>query len=555
MKKTASVIIILAAMSAFGHAQTASDAILFSSTDYEGTARTMAMGNAFTALGGDLGSISINPAGSAVAKYSQITLTPSLTLSISRTQGVSPYQDGSLPYFERNMKNTAVGFGLPNIGATCNLNTHRTSGLKNITFGFIANRSNSWNEDMYASGRNSTTSFMGAMAANATANGYLGSELDLDNAYDMYPWKDVVGYQSGMFMTYGGQDDQFAGTSEAIYMNGDNTEIALAGPIDQTFGKKVYGSKYEYLFNFGANFSDFLYIGANLGVNSMDYNYREYFKEAAVDPTDFEIELNDGKKMYFHDMLYKYSYSAASVGYFAKFGVILTPGAGLRIGAAISTPTLMNITEVWSNYGETNYTDKRYDAYASSPEGEYKYSFVAPYRANFGIGWSIGKVAVLSADYELCDYRKMRFKSPAYESSSSYFDEVNDDIKARFGTSHTFRFGAEVKPFRPLAIRAGYGVSTAAEKLDFYGEKLPNLYAHNVAFGLGFNSKGSFFADLACRYSFSTREGDAWRKAGEYIMPYEDYIFDTDGNLSAPAPEILHVKSAWKIMLTLGFRF
>ena len=132
MKKTASVIIILAAMSAFGHAQTASDAILFSSTDYEGTARTMAMGNAFTALGGDLGSISINPAGSAVAKYSQITLTPSLTLSISRTQGVSPYQDGSLPYFERNMKNTAVGFGLPNIGATCNLNTHRTSDRKSV---------------------------------------------------------------------------------------------------------------------------------------------------------------------------------------------------------------------------------------------------------------------------------------------------------------------------------------------------------------------------------------------------------------------------------------
>lgn len=113
MKKTASIIIILAAMSAFGHAQTASDALLFSSTDYEGTARTMAMGNAFTALGGDLGSISINPAGSAVAKYSQITLTPSLTFSVSRTQGVSPYQDGSLPYFERKMKNTSVGFGMP----------------------------------------------------------------------------------------------------------------------------------------------------------------------------------------------------------------------------------------------------------------------------------------------------------------------------------------------------------------------------------------------------------------------------------------------------------
>ena len=99
MKKT--VISIFLGLSAIcGYAQTAYDALLFSENNYEGTARTMAMGNAFTALGGDLGSVGINPAGSAVAGYSQITLTPSLTFSASTTQGVSPYSDGHLPYFE-----------------------------------------------------------------------------------------------------------------------------------------------------------------------------------------------------------------------------------------------------------------------------------------------------------------------------------------------------------------------------------------------------------------------------------------------------------------------
>ena len=73
MRKTA-LIILLAAISSFAAlAQTAYDAFLFSETNYEGTARTVAMGNAFTALGGDLGSISLNPAGSAVAKYSQVS--------------------------------------------------------------------------------------------------------------------------------------------------------------------------------------------------------------------------------------------------------------------------------------------------------------------------------------------------------------------------------------------------------------------------------------------------------------------------------------------------
>ena len=74
MKKTV-ISLLLGLSAAFGYAQTAYDALLFSENDYEGTARSVAMGNAFTALGGDLGSIGINPAGSAVAGYSQFTLS------------------------------------------------------------------------------------------------------------------------------------------------------------------------------------------------------------------------------------------------------------------------------------------------------------------------------------------------------------------------------------------------------------------------------------------------------------------------------------------------
>ena len=45
-----------------GHSQSIYDALRFSNNDYEGTARGVAMGNAFTALGGDMGAITINPA-------------------------------------------------------------------------------------------------------------------------------------------------------------------------------------------------------------------------------------------------------------------------------------------------------------------------------------------------------------------------------------------------------------------------------------------------------------------------------------------------------------
>ena len=161
MKKTA-ITILLAAMTIAGaHAQSAYDALRYSENNYEGTARSVAMGNAFTALGGDLGAVTINPASSAVAKYSQLTLTPGLTVSTNTTQGVSPYDNGSLPYFERKMRSTASKYSMPNLGLSLNWDTNRSSGVKNMSFGVTINKTNGWNEDIYANGTNSTTSFMG----------------------------------------------------------------------------------------------------------------------------------------------------------------------------------------------------------------------------------------------------------------------------------------------------------------------------------------------------------------------------------------------------------
>ena len=535
----------LAAMSV--QAQTAYDAFRFSERNYEGTARSVAMGNAFTALGGDLGSIGINPAGSAVAKYSQFTITPSLTVSSNTTQGVSPYTDGYLPYFERQFKQTATHFAIPNFGMTFNWDTGRSSGLKNVTFGFVMNRVNDWNEDVYAAGRNSTTSFMGAMATEATNKGLFGSNLNMNNAYDYDPWKYVVGYQSGMISTFGGYDDQFVGASELLFENNmGETEISLGGPLDQSYGRRVRGGKNDYLINLGFNISDFLYIGANLGITSMNYTYDEYFKEVAVDPSDFGIEFDNGKKAYFDSMKYKYSYGANTSGVYGKFGFILTPGLGLRIGAAVQTPTATTVNEYWYESGETTYTDNSFNGYAESPEGEDQYRFSEPWRANFGVAWTLGKFAVFSADYEMCNYSSMKFKRNGFDDGREYFIDLNEEIRSIYGKSQMFRAGVEIKPVDVLALRAGYGVTTSPEKFNLNGEQLDIPAAQNVSFGLGFISRKSFFADIACRYAFAT---------DEYYMPYADYMYDAAGELIEFAPEILNRKDAWKVLLTLGWRF
>ena len=541
MKKTAITILISLAAVA-GYAQTADDALMFSENNYEGTARSVAMGNAFTALGGDLGSITINPAGSAVANYSQFTITPSLTFTANTAQGVSPYSDGTLPYFQKAMQSRMTDFTMPNAGLTFNWETGRKSGLKNVTFGFVVNRTNSWNEDVYANGTNATTSFMGALASQAS--GYLASDLANADAYDFMPWKYVTGFQSGMISTFGGYDDQYVGASEVIYENSATGEldIVVGGPLEQTFGRRVDGAKSEYLFNIGGNISDFVYIGANLGFTSISYDYDEYFMEKAVDQNDFEIGLDNGKKMYFQQMKYKYSYKANGAGVYGKFGIIVTPGAGLRIGAAIQTPASTSISENWAEDGETKFSTEGYSAY--SPYIESEYTFTSPMRANFGLAYTFAGLGVISADYEITDYSQMRYSTS--NQDRSYFEEVNMDIKKRFGKSHMLRAGLEIKPIPALAIRGGYGMTTSAEKIDPWNNTLKPQMTHTASAGLGFSSKGSFFADAAVQTRFLH---------DEYFMPYEDYIFDSEGYVAEFAPEIRNQRSLWKVLLTIGWRF
>ena len=356
MKKTV-ITILMALVAVSSYAQSAYSALTLSENDYEGTARTAAMGNAFTALGGDLGAVSINPASTAVTKHSQLTITPGLSIASTTSAGVSPYENGDLPYFERSIRSNNTKPSLPNIGIALNFDTGRKSGIKNFSAAFVVNKTATYNQNVYASGTNSTTSFMGQMAYEASVNGYSSSDLGSQDAFDFMPWKPVIGYNTGMIDPY---DDIYVGATEKVY---DNKTAFMAGTVNQAYGRNIRGGKYEYLLNAGMNISDFIYLGVNLSMHSIDYSYSEYFKETAVDPNEFKISYvgNDGNEIpeltkYFNKMKYNMSYDYVGVAYSAKFGVIVTPIQGLRLGAAIQTPTITTIEESWTESGETEFS-------------------------------------------------------------------------------------------------------------------------------------------------------------------------------------------------------
>ena len=130
-------------------------------------------------------------------------------------------------------------------------------------------------------------------------------------------------------------------------------------------------------------------------------------------------------------------------------------------------------------------------------------------------------------------------------------------MKESYGTAHSLRAGVEFKPIPSVAVRAGYNMNTSAQKAiwdNYYEEyvKVRRDITHKASFGIGFSSKGSFFADAALTRTFIPRE---------YFMPYADYVFTADANgeyIVDPnyyAPEIMIRSALWKVVLTLGFRF
>jgi hypothetical protein len=524
-------------------AQTWQDALLFSENNYSGTARGVGMGNALTAIGGDAGSLTFNPAGSAVASYSQFEITPGFTFSVAN---VGAAYDMSIMADKRNTVFGAVK--VPNLGFIFNLDTGRRSGLKRMSFGFVVNATNNFTGRFNASGVNDDNSYAASLAS--SADGFASNVLGNEDWYyggdptRMPAWVDMTGYRAGMFNSVVGRDGAYVALTEIIDSKGD---FRLAAPVYQEYGQQSRGGKHDILLNYAMNFSDKLYIGANLGVSVLRYSLAEYWSEKPENPADFPIiQYSDGATAQFESLRMRRNYRLDGNGVYFKVGALWRPVAGLRIGAAIQTPTMLNLRERYGYSGEVVLSG-RYGGTASSPEDDWIYALRTPFRANLGLAYTLGNVAVISADYEYVNYASAVFRSRSSENDYSIgsFSDVNMDIRDLLGASHQLRVGTEVKVTPAVALRAGYNLITS-------GERNAQLLKHNLSLGVGL-SFGSFFLDAAVRGRLVP---------AEYFIPYYYYYAPNPNQFynkvvddEVLTPEVV-VKSAMvDALITLGWRF
>jgi len=524
---------------AFGtSAQSAMDALQISQPDFKGTARFMGMGGAFTALGGDLSTLTQNPAGIGIYRHSEIGAT--LDINMQSTKTSSPLT--SISHDQTKAFCNNFGYvGVAELGGVMNY----------FQWGVTYGRKASFDR-VYEGYTQPTNSSLSNYIASFT-DGTPSQDLDFTSSFNPYfdgsaDWLSILAYTSYMINQRPGYLDRYDG----LYQNGTKGDASLfvreKGFID------------EYSFNFGGNFSDMIYWGLGIGVTDLSYTRIAEYSESMENAYIYNLRAQDtgGDAGYYLSNWKKIT----GTGWNLKFGLIFKPVNEFRIGAAIHSPTWYNIDEQYAGAVDYSYFNPNVAQGENNPLAGYEESDVAdfswrlrqPWRFMVGASAVIGSKFIISADYEYDAYPDMSMKNPYY-SGYGYVedyvnnDPINQDIKDYTQAQNIIRVGAEYRITPRLSVRAGYNTSLSNIK-----KELRNNYAEVVTAGTdpSFSLDGDISnISVGLGYRFG-----AWYIDGTYMHTSRKSSLraftDFDGIL---APDFEIKDSNNSLVFSLGFKF
>ena len=533
-----------------------------------GTARSMAMGGAFTSLGADQASMVINPAGLGMYNRGEIAVTPMMTFSRAETPaGLTP--SGAMP-FRSNGKNR---FALGNIGGGFNV-YEGTGRLLSVNFGVGYNRLADYNYSysFEFAGSNRTSSIADAFAVQLEAggayvddNGTIAMKRDgwtaTDWRIDPFFWPAV-----GAYKTYLVDYDR---TDKLWYPGeiGDNATVNGGASV------RSIGSAGEFDISMGANLNNKLYFGFTLGIQSIYQKKSIYYGEGYNYGGGNGYNLDQGGEyavdrngnplanvMQSMGMTQTATVEGAGVNF--KLGVVYSPVPNLRLGMAFHTPTFYSLDRRYgmsmstASIGATSETDPRPHDYTSDTasdiledSGDSGWEFVSPSRLMFGASYTFGDVAIVSVDYERDWYNGIRVKNMPYLAYGPAASDFKQDMKYYFKGANTVRAGVEVRPLPMLSVRAGFGYngSMLRDERTILSSPAVAETTYYTA-GLGFSLSRSVYLDVAYCYVKDTTT--------PYMLFYGNRYADDEAKTEIYQSEVYTTDfTRHNVALTLGFRF
>ncbi|HIE74089.1 MAG TPA: hypothetical protein EYQ06_07510 [Flavobacteriales bacterium] len=435
----------------YSNAQTEIDALRYSKSDIVGTARFSAMAGAYGALGADFTTLSYNPAGIGFYQFSELTFTPSFGNMIATSYFGSGRNEDEK--YHTNFSNFGYVVSSPKSG----------NEWKRLNLAFGYNRTADYKKRIFISGENSNTSMIDNFVANANGN-------TIDN---LNSFTELLAWNTYLFdpVNITNENDEYKSNLNSL--SGKRQEKVINSS----------GSSGEYVFSVGTSYEDRIYLGATIGMPSIDYYEKSTYTESEFADTAAHLQSFD----------YTEELSTTGKGFNLKVGVIARLNDWVRLGGALHSPTFYDMEDEYSTAITAVWSDSLGTKYDSSPFGYFNYELKTPWKAIGSLAINIKKKGLITADIEMMDYASAKLNSDTYK-----FTDENDVINSTYTKATNIRLGAEMK-YKPFRFRAGYALYGSPYKDNAEIER------KSYTFGLGVD-KGHFIVDFAYVFSEGSDE-------------------------------------------------
>lgn len=434
MKKLSLLFIGVFSMSNI-YAQDISDALRYSQDEIQGSARFRALSGAFGALGGDLSSVSINPAGSAV--FSQSHASFSL---------VSADKNNTTNYFGNIEKTNDSKFDLNQGGAAFVFKSNNNSPWRKFTLAIAYDRTNDHNNSWYSAGINTNDD---GNFSNSIASYFYdyadGRRLDQISAF---PNESIREAYSEIGRAYGFANQQAFLGFESFILEADDisndanttyTANVNSGNFEHRYTNVETGYNGKISFNFATQYQDNIYLGINLNSHFIDYQRSTSLLE----------DNNNGGVIDFID--FDNALSTTGNGFSFQIGGIFKLSQEFRLGLTYDSPTWYTIEEETSQFLDTSeLVNQNIDALDPQIVNIYpEYKLQTPGKFTGSLAYIFGQQGLISFDYSNKNYANTTFK-PEVD-----YTDLNADITNALTSASTYRFGGEYK-VKQLSFRGGY---------------------------------------------------------------------------------------------------
>ena len=520
-------------------AQGEMDAFRFSQTDLNGSARSMSMGGAFGALGGDMSAMSHNPAGLGVYRSSEVLATFDFYNSNVKSNWNSVVN---------NRQHNA--FGMDNFSYEGYFPTGNERGIKGWNIGFSYNKTKEFNRKYTAIGKpkSSLSDYIASRSTFAFGGdkGIALNDLQVTDRYDPYTntqlsgqWLTILGYEAGFIKP---EDDRNSGND--VYYS------AFPSALKETeLNISEKGSMTEYNFALATNISDVVFMGLTINITNINYRLASRSHDSFINNDYLYLDNN---------------LETEGTAYSANLGIIVSPVKSIRFGVSFNSPKWYKMTDYFFAEGESHIASysENPKMRASTPTNNAiaDYALQTPARWIFSVAGIIGQSALLSMDYELMDYRTMRLGN--HDGEKFAFENDNSVINNDFRMAHTLKLGAELKVTPRFAVRAGYMLQSNPMKQNFIdvNKQIEVFTAGTIPHyttissptsyyttGAGYRFTPNLYLDVACIY----------RIQNEKLYPFSPVGLNDSKLNIAPIesyPSDLTVRTT-RFALTLGYKF